>query len=135
MSEIQKNPVFDRDVSFAVSENSLSVGKLRLFGENLLHVELGTDYGKKEFVCGCEKAILNHVMLKNGNEIERLSAYVSYEIAENGIVKVSIFHSEATSVWQWNIDLTSNTVEIVSLDESENNILLTLSPLEEQSEE
>ena len=76
------------DRCFNVSENPSEIKCIRFFGESLLHVELQTEYGKKEFVCG-KDAILNHFMLKSpfgGKQIERNSFYCSYRIEEESVL-------------------------------------------------
>ena len=92
---------------FAVGNNLAGISKLRLFGEKLLHIELQTDYGKKEFVCGKEKAILNHFMLKSffdeSGDAERNSVFCSYEI-DGEIILVSLEDKENHEKCQWSID-------------------------------
>jgi hypothetical protein len=100
---------------FEVKNNPAGISKLCLFGEKLLHVELQTDYGKKEFVCANEKGILNHFMLKSlfdeSDDIERNSAFCSYQI-EGEKIKISLEDKETDEICQWSIDPVEETLVI-----------------------
>ena len=105
---------FNNDVSFTVAENRTDIEKLRIFGENLLHVEMTAPYGKKEFVCGNGEYILNHYCAKNitpsitfldpaVDTVERHSVFAAYEILEDGrilitsVIKIPATFSAGTS--------------------------------------
>ncbi len=118
-----KTESFNNDISFTVEDNEEGIKGIRLFGESLLHVALDTDYGKKEFVCGNGEYILNHVMLKCMNPtiitldpalwtIERVSAFASYEIADNGKIKITLRHHDTCHVQHWTLDIEKNRLDI-----------------------
>lgn len=111
---------------FEVGNNLAGISKLRLFGEKLLHVELQTDYGKKEFVCGNENAILNHFMLRSpfGESIdaERNSAFCSYQI-EGEKVNISLEDKETDEICQWSIDPVEGTLAIACKNGSGETVL------------
>ncbi len=94
------------DRCFDVSDNLSEIKTIRVFGESLLHVELQTEYGKKEFVCG-KDAILNHFMLKSpfGSDvqIERNSFYCSYRI-EGETLLISLEDKDNLKNQLWTID-------------------------------
>ncbi len=113
---------FNDDVSFAVGENEVEINKIRLFGEKLLHLELDTEYGKKEIVCGNGEFILNHVMLKFLSPmiihfdpalgtLERLSLLAAYELVD-GKIKITLRHADTPHVQRWIIDPENNTLHI-----------------------
>ncbi len=96
---------FNNDISFQVAPNEQQITAVRLFGEKLLHIELATDYGKKEIVCGNE-AIQNFVMLLGKNGIvERFDVSASYCLCANGNIKIALSHSDGVSE-EWLIDLS-----------------------------
>ncbi len=114
---------FNDDIAFTVGENRAGISRLRLFGENLLHVELETDYGKKEIVCGNGEYISNHVMLQNlmpsiihldpdVDTVERLSVFASYETCENGIVRITLRHSDKPHTQIWTISPDDETMSV-----------------------
>ncbi|MBE6682549.1 MAG: beta-lactamase family protein [Ruminococcaceae bacterium] len=118
----EKTENFNNDISFTVAENAAEVEMIRFFGEKLLHVELSTAYGKKEFVCGNGEYILNHYMLKNMtpsitfldpavNTVERQSVFASYK-NENGRLYITLRHQNTCHVQHWTVDLEANTVNI-----------------------
>ncbi len=113
------------DFVFSVAENSFGLEAIRLFGEELLHVELTTDYGKKEFVCGKEKQLLNHTMLKSpfgSGEIERRSFFAEYNVSEDDEDEIEVPEDEigltltpqdgSTQV-QCFVNLTSSRLDII----------------------
>ncbi len=115
---------FNNDISFEVKENPCGIHKIRLFGENLLHVELDTDYGKKEIVCGNGEYLLNHVMLKNLaptityldpniDAPERVSVLASYELLDDGRIKINLRHHNTCHVQSWVFDPSNNSMDIV----------------------
>lgn len=119
----EKKNDFNNDISFTVADNAAEVETLRLFGERLLHVELGTAYGRKEFVCGNGEYILNHYMMKNMspsitfldpavNTVERQSVFAAYEYCGDSRVLVTLRHKNTCHVQHWVIDLDKNTVDI-----------------------
>ncbi|MBP5155208.1 MAG: beta-lactamase family protein [Clostridia bacterium] len=102
---------FDGDVSFEVGENGIGLQKIRLYGENLLHCVLYTDYGVHEFVCGRGGYILNHLVLRNLNPnigfldpdtgaLERVSVFAAYEKSENGWL-ITLRHADTCHVQCW----------------------------------
>lgn len=114
---------FNKDLSFAVAENPAEVSKIRFFGEKLLHVELETAYGKKEFVCGNGEYILNHVLLKNlcvgldirderKDTIERVNLFASYEADGEEKIKLTLRHSDKPHNQYWYIDFAKGTIDI-----------------------
>ncbi|MBO5870420.1 MAG: beta-lactamase family protein [Clostridia bacterium] len=114
---------FNRELAFEVAENPCDLNKVRLFGENLLHVELETSYGKKEFVCGNGEYLLNHVMLKNlsptivtldpnVDTVERVSVFASYEILDDGKIQITLRHHNTCHVQRWIIDPDNNCFDI-----------------------
>ena len=93
-----KTQKFANDITYEVGKNGIGINSLRLYGENLLHAVLNTDYGVHEFVCGNGDYILNHCNLKNLNpnisqldpdtgSIERVSVHAAYEITDEDHVK------------------------------------------------
>lgn len=118
-----KSESFNNDISFDVAENQARVTGLRLFGEKLLHVELSTEYGKKEFVCGNGEYILNHYNIMNlvpsitfldpaVNSVERISVYAAYELGENGKILITLRHKNTCHVQHWTVDTKENRVDI-----------------------
>lgn len=118
-----KSENFNNDISFTVAENRAEVNSLRIFGEKLLHVELGTAYGKKEFVCGNGEYILNHYMIKNlvpsitsldpaVDTVERVSAYAAYKLGEDGKIHIILRHKNTCHVQHWTVDTVANSVDI-----------------------
>lgn len=114
---------FNKELVYKVSENPCDLNSIRLFGENLLHVELDTSYGKKEFVCGNGEYLLNHVMLKNLsptivaldpniNIIERVSFFAAYELLEGEKIQITLRHYNTCHVQRWCIDAASNSLDI-----------------------
>ncbi len=114
---------FNNKLAFSVAQNDCGIEKIRLFGENLLHVELNTDYGKKEIVCGNGEYILNHVMLKNLattivmldpniNTIERVNVFAAYEVLDDGRIQITLRHSDTCHVQRWIIDTVSGSWDI-----------------------
>ncbi|MBO5767328.1 MAG: beta-lactamase family protein [Clostridia bacterium] len=114
---------FNNDVSFTVAENRTDIEKLRIFGENLLHVEMTAPYGKKEFVCGNGEYILNHYCAKNitpsitfldpaVDTVERHSVFAAYEILEDGRILITLRHKNTCHVQRWYVDLTENKIDI-----------------------
>lgn len=101
---------FEKDIAFSASENPFGFKTLRLFGEKLLHIEMNTDYGKKEIVFGLS-AIHNVVMLKN-KEIERCSVFASYEVLENGNVRARLSHESGESIWLFDFENGKADVEL-----------------------
>ncbi len=119
----KKSRDFNNDLSFTVAKNECDINGVRIFGEKLLHVELDTDYGKKEFVCGNGEYILNHYMIKNlvpsitfldpaVNTVERLSVYAAYELAEDGKILLTLRHKNTCHVQHWVIDPTENRIDV-----------------------
>ncbi|MBQ3231249.1 MAG: beta-lactamase family protein [Clostridia bacterium] len=119
----EKSAPFNSELEFGVEDNYAEVRKLRLFGESLLHIELETDYGKKELVCGNGEFLLNHIMLKNMtpsitildpavNTVERLSVFAAYKINENGSVSVTLRHKNTCHVQHWTIDPAEKKLSI-----------------------
>lgn len=117
-----KHDGFNDDISFEVGENEVGIKGIRLFGEKLLHVELDTDYGKKEFVCGNGEYLQNHVMLMYLSPmiiefdpalgtLERLSLLASYELID-GIIKITVRHADTPHVQRWMIDPVAGTLHI-----------------------
>ena len=104
---------------FEVSENLAGVKELCIFGEKLLHVELQTDYGKKEFVCGNEQEMLNHFLLKsffeNNEKIVRNSVYCSY-VVEDGVIKATLNDKEKQEAQLWTLDTVEGTLLISGRD-------------------
>ena len=114
---------FNNDLSFGVAENRAEIEKIRIFGEKLLHVELTTAYGKKEFVCGDGEYILNHFYAKNitpsityldpaVNTVERHSVFAAYEMLDDGRVLITLRHKNTCHVQRWYIDLAENKIDI-----------------------
>lgn len=114
---------FNKEPAFSVAENSCDINNIRLFGESLLHVELDTAYGKKEFVCGNGEYILNHVMLKNLSPtivlldpnidtVERVSVFAAYELLDGGKVCITLRNYNTCHVQRWTIDPQSNSLDI-----------------------
>ncbi len=115
---------FNNDLAFSIAEeNPCDLKGIRLFGENLLHVELDTDYGKKEFVCGNGEYILNHVMLKNLaptlkmldpniNFVERVSVFAAYEVLPDGKIEITLRHYNTCHLQRWVIDAVANSFDI-----------------------
>lgn len=114
---------FNNDLSFTVAENRAEVNGIRIFGESLLHIELDTAYGKKEFVCGNGEYILNHFSAKNitpsitfldpaVNTVERHSVFAAYELLEDGRILVTLRHRNTCHVQRWYIDLKENRIDI-----------------------
>lgn len=108
MSTAQK--CFENDVLFSVSENSFGFETIRLFGEKLLHVEMNTDYGKKEIVFGL-LPIHNVVMLKN-NDVVRYSVFASYEVLENGNISAKLSDGNQECVWLFDFENSSADIEL-----------------------
>ena len=115
---------FNSDISFEVKKNPCDINKIRLFGESLLHVELDTDYGKKEIVCGNGEYLLNHVMLKNlatsitfldpnVDAVERVSVFASYELLDDGKISITLRHHNTCHVQKWVFDIDNNSMDIV----------------------
>ena len=118
----KKGEAFNADMSFEVAENHAEINKIRFFGENLLHVEFDTAYGKKEFVCGNGEYILNHYLMKNMspsitfldpavNTVERQSVFAAYYI-EDGNIKITLRHKNTCHVQHWTVDLKNNKIDI-----------------------
>ncbi len=114
---------FNKELCFDVTENGSDISQIRLFGENLLHIEFITDYGKKEIVCGNGEYILNHVLLKNlcagldarderKDTIERVNIFCAYEILDNGVIKLTLRHSDKPHNQHWYIDLEKGRIDI-----------------------
>ncbi len=114
---------FNKELVFSVAKNPADVNGIRLFGEDLLHVELDTDYGKKEFVCGNGEYILNHVMLKNlaptlimldpnMHTVERVSFFAAYEVLADGKIQITLRHYNTCHVQRWIIDSQANNIDI-----------------------
>lgn len=114
---------FNKDLCFDVAENKSDISKIRFFGENLLHIEMETAYGKKEIVCGNGEYILNHVLLKNlcvgldirderKDTIERVNLLATYETNGSGIINVTLRHYDKPHTQHWTIDLNSNKISI-----------------------
>lgn len=101
---------FEQDIAFSASENPFGFKTLRLFGEKLLHIEMNTDYGKKEIVFG-HSAIHNVVMLKN-KELERCSVFASYEVLENGNVSAKLLREGVESIWLFDFENGRADVEL-----------------------
>lgn len=132
---------FNDYVEFSVEENDSDIRKIRFFGENLLHVEMETDYGKKEIVCGNGEYILNRVMLKNlsvgldarderRDIIERLSLYCAYEIIDEKHLKLTLRHKDKPHTQYWHIDLKEGKIDIKIMAGTITTTFLKLSPLE-----
>ncbi len=138
------NPViggFNDDISFSVEENSSDIRRIRFFGEKLLHVEMETDYGKKEVVCGNGEYILNRVMLKNlcvgldarderRDTIERLSLYCAYEMTDSKHLKLTLRHKDRPHTQHWYIDLEEGKIDIKIMAGIITTTFLKLNPLE-----
>lgn len=118
----EKGEAFNNDISFEACENYAEIKKVRFFGENLLHVEFDTAYGKKEFVCGNGDFILNHYLMKNMtpsitfldpavNTVERQSVFAAYKL-EDGNIKITLRHQNTCHVQHWLVDLRKNTIDI-----------------------
>lgn len=114
---------FNNDLLFEVKENPCDINKIRLFGEELLHIELDTDYGKKEIVCGNGEYLLNHAMLKNltgsivfldpnVDTVERVSVFAAYEQLGDGKILVTLRHHNTCHVQRWTIDTANNSIDI-----------------------
>ena len=119
----KKSECFNNDISFSVAENKAEINTVRIFGESLLHIELGTAYGKKEFVCGNGEYILNHFFAKNitpsitfldpaVNTVERHSVFAAYEMLDDGRILVTLRHKNTCHVQRWYIDLKENKIDI-----------------------
>jgi len=119
----KKSECFNNDISFSVAENKAEINTLRIFGESLLHIELGTAYGKKEFVCGNGEYILNHFFAKNitpsitfldpaVNTVERHSVFAAYEMLDDGRILVTLRHKNTCHVQRWYIDIKENKIDI-----------------------
>jgi len=102
---------FNGDVLFEVGENGIGLQKIRLYGENLLHCVLYTDYGVHEFVCGRGGYILNRLVLRNLNPnigfldpdtgaLERVSVFAAYEKSEDGWL-ITLRHADTCHVQRW----------------------------------
>lgn len=113
---------FNSDISFEIDENPIGLKKLRLFGEKLLHLELETDYGKKEIVCGNGEYILNYVMLKylspcilaldpEVGRLQRLGLMAAYELSEEGVT-ITLRHSDTPHVQRWVIDFKEKSFTV-----------------------
>lgn len=114
---------FNQDISFDVAENKSDIRKIRFFGEKLLHIQMETDYGRKEIVCGNGEYILNHVLLKNlcvgldarderKDTIERVNLFAAYETEGNGCIQVTLRHQDKPHTQHWHIDLNAGKVDI-----------------------
>lgn len=114
---------FNNDLSFTVAENRAEIEKIRIFGENLLHVEMTAPYGKKEFVCGNGEYILNHYYAKNitpsitfldpaVDTVERHSVFAAYEMLDDGRILITLRHKNTCHVQRWYIDLAENKIDI-----------------------
>lgn len=114
---------FNNDLSFTVAENRAEIEKIRIFGENLLHVEITAPYGKKEFVCGNGEYILNHYYAKNitpsitfldpaVDTVERHSVFAAYEMLDDGRILITLRHKNTCHVQRWYIDLAENKIDI-----------------------
>lgn len=119
----EKGNPFNGELEFGVADNPAEIRKLRFFGENLLHIEMDTDYGKKELVCGNGEFILNHVILKNMspcivfhdpaiNTLERLSVFAAYHVNDDGTVSVTLRHKNTCHVQHWTIDASAKKLSI-----------------------
>lgn len=119
----KKSECFNNDISFSVAENKAEINTVRIFGESLLHIELGTAYGKKEFVCGNGEYILNHFFAKNitpsitfldpaVNTVERHSVFAAYEMLDDGRILVTLRHKNTCHVQRWYIDIKENKIDI-----------------------
>lgn len=120
----KKNEIgFNNDLSFTVAENRAEIEKIRIFGENLLHVEMTAPYGKKEFVCGNGEYILNHYYAKNitpsitfldpaVDTVERHSVFAAYEMLDDGRILITLRHKNTCHVQRWYIDLAENKIDI-----------------------
>ena len=119
----KKSECFNNDISFSVAENKAEINTVRIFGESLLHIELGTAYGKKEFVCGNGEYILNHFFAKNitpsitfldpaVNTVERHSVFAAYEMLDDGRILVILRHKNTCHVQRWYIDIKENKIDI-----------------------
>ena len=98
---------------YSVGGNGIGLKTLRIYGENLLHVVLGTDYGVHEFVCGNGEYILNHLVLRNLNPnigyldpdtgtLERVSVHAVYENL-GGEILITLRHDDTCHVQRWRI--------------------------------
>lgn len=114
---------FNNDLSFTVAENRAEIEKIRIFGENLLHVEMTAPYGKKEFVCGNGEYILNHYYAKNitpsitfldpaVDTVERHSVFAAYEMLDDGRILITLRHKNTCHVQRWYVDLSENKIDI-----------------------
>ena len=114
---------FNKELSFSAEPNKSDVSKIRFFGENLLHIEFTTDYGKKEIVCGNGEYILNHVLLKNlcvgldlrderKDTIERVNLFACYEQIDENNYKVTLRHSDKPHNQHWYIDFENGNIDI-----------------------
>ncbi|MBR6783345.1 MAG: beta-lactamase family protein [Clostridia bacterium] len=119
----KKSECFNNDISFSVAENKAEINTVRIFGESLLHIELGTAYGKKEFVCGNGEYISNHFFAKNitpsitfldpaVNTVERHSVFAAYEMLDDGRILVTLRHKNTCHVQRWYIDIKENKIDI-----------------------
>ncbi len=98
---------FNDDVSFDVAPNDNKIETVHLFGEKLLHVELGTAYGKKEIVCGRSEAIQNFVMLQGrGGSVVRFGVFASYSLCSDKNIKISLRHEDGICE-EWSFDLSA----------------------------
>ncbi len=131
---------FNKDISFKVDENPSGISKMRFFGESLLHLEMETDYGKKEIVFGNGDYIHNAVLLKNlcvgldprderRDTLERLEFFTCYEI-ENENLLLTLRHKDRPHNQCWYVNLKEGTVEIKIVGGTIVTSNFKLSPLE-----
>ncbi len=117
---------FNGDIQFETEENPAEISAVRFFGERLLHVEMQTAYGNKEFVCGNGEFILNHLMLKNMNPtiimldpdvgtVERLSVFAAYKLNEDGTLQITLRHQNTCHVQRWLVDFGAKKVTMSML--------------------
>lgn len=130
---------FNKDISFTAEPNKSDINEIRFFGENLLHIEFQTDYGKKEIVCGNGEYILNHVLLKNlcvgldarderKDTIERVNLLCAYEQTGENTYKLTLRHADKPHTQHWYVDLNEGKIDIKLLVGTIQTTELTIKP-------
>ena len=125
----EKTAPYGEDRLFDAGENGIGLKTLRIFGDSLLHIQLGTDYGVHEFVCGNGGFILNHLVLRYLNPaisfldpdfgtLERVSVFAAWE-RKDGTLEITLRHADTCHVQHWTVKDDGITVRLHAGDMKE----------------